>query len=100
MPLVLRIDRYCVFFWSNEREPLEPIHVHVAEGNPTSSATKIWITHAGRCCLCSNSSRIAERTLHNIMRVMEAYQGLPFYLAPSEQSKNPGKLKNAPCHHS
>ena len=74
MPLVLRIDRYCVFFWSNEGEPLEPIHVHVAEGNPTSNATKIWITHAGRCCLCSNSSRIPERTLHNIMRVLEAYQ--------------------------
>lgn len=53
MPLVLRIDRYCVFFWANEGEPLEPIHVHVAEGNPTSSATKIWITHAGRCCLCT-----------------------------------------------
>ncbi|MDY4140072.1 MAG: DUF4160 domain-containing protein [Eubacteriales bacterium] len=32
MPLVLRNDRYCVFFWANEGEPLEPIHVHVAEG--------------------------------------------------------------------
>lgn len=32
MPLVLRIDRYCVFFWTNEGEPLEPVHVHVSEG--------------------------------------------------------------------
>ena len=34
MPLVLRIERYCVFFWANEGEPLEPVHVHVSEGHP------------------------------------------------------------------
>ena len=41
MPLVLRIDRYCVFFWANEGEPLEPIHVHVAEGNPVPHAKEL-----------------------------------------------------------
>ena len=40
MPLVLRIDRYCVFFWANEGEPLEPVHVHVPEGRHTPIPTQ------------------------------------------------------------
>ena len=73
MPLVLRIDRYCVFFWANEGEPLEPVHVHVSEGNPVPHATKIWLLASGHCRLCSNGSRIPEPALRNIMRVLEAY---------------------------
>lgn len=49
MPLVLRIDRYCVFFWANEGTPSEPIHVHVSEGRLVPNATKIWISQTGRC---------------------------------------------------
>ena len=71
MPLVLRIDRYCVFFWSNEGKP---IHIHVAEGNPAPSVAKIWITRAGHCYLRSNSLRIPERALRNIMRLLESHQ--------------------------
>lgn len=52
--------------------PLEPIHVHVCEGAPNANATKIWITKAGKCYLCHNNSRIAERTLRNIMKIIEA----------------------------
>ena len=73
MPLVLRIDRYCVFFWANEGEPLEPVHVHVSEGHPVPHATKIWLLASGHCRLCSNGSRIPEPALRNIMRVLEAY---------------------------
>ena len=73
MPLVLRIDRYCVFFWANEGEPLEPVHVHVSEGNPVPHATKIWLLASGHCRLRSNGSRIPEPALRNIMRVLEAY---------------------------
>ena len=73
MPLVLRIDRYCVFFWINEGSPLEPVHVHVSEGRPVPHATKIWILASGRCRLCSKNSRIPEPALRNIMRVLEAY---------------------------
>ena len=73
MPLVLRIDRYCVFFWANEGEPLEPVHVHVSEGHPVPHATKIWLLASGHCRLCSNGSRIPEPALRNIMRMLEAY---------------------------
>ena len=49
MPLVLRIDRYCVFFWSNEGEPLEPFHVHVPEGRPPQSQrNKVTIELIGK----------------------------------------------------
>ena len=72
MPQVFRIGSYWVYFWTNENEPLEPVHVHVAEGKPTKNATKIWITKGGRCLLCNNNSKIPDRTLRNIMRIIES----------------------------
>ena len=72
MPQVFKIGSYWVFFWSNENDPLEPIHVHVCQGAPNGNATKIWITQAGKCYLCHNKSRIPERLLRDIMRVIEA----------------------------
>ncbi len=72
MPQVFKIGSYWVYFWSNENDPLEPIHVHVCLGAPSANSTKIWITQAGRCYLCNNNSRIPARTLRNIMDVIEA----------------------------
>ncbi|MBQ6360422.1 MAG: DUF4160 domain-containing protein [Lachnospiraceae bacterium] len=72
MPQVFKIGSYWVFFWTNENDPLEPVHVHVSQGKPTANATKIWITRGGRCLLANNNSRIPERTLRNIMRIIEA----------------------------
>ena len=72
MPQVFKVGPYWVFFWANENEPLEPVHVHVAEGAPTANGTKIWITKAGKCLLCNNASKIPEKVLRNIMRIIEA----------------------------
>lgn len=76
MPQVFKIGSYWVYFWSNENDPLEPVHVHVhvhvSEGAPTANATKIWITSAGGCYLCNNNSQIPSRTLRNIMLIIEA----------------------------
>lgn len=41
MPQVFKIGSYWVYFWANENEPLEPVHVHVSQGAPSSNATKI-----------------------------------------------------------
>ena len=57
MPQVFKVGSYWVYFWANENEPLEPIHVHVAQGAPNSNATKIWITRAGGCYLCNPQGR-------------------------------------------
>ena len=72
MPQVFKIGPYWVFFWTNGGYPLEPVHVHVAKGDPTAHATKIWITKAGKAYLCHNNSRIPPKTLRNIMRIIEA----------------------------
>lgn len=29
MPQILRIGPYSIYFWSNEGDPLEPVHVHI-----------------------------------------------------------------------
>lgn len=72
MPQIFKIGPYSFFIWSNEGEPLEPIHVHVTEGKPRSNATKIWITQSGKSLLCNNNSHIPERRLRDLMRIAEA----------------------------
>ncbi len=72
MPQIFKIGSYWVFVWSNESDPLEPVHVHVCQGAPNGGATKIWITRAGKCYLCHNNSKIPAHTLRNIMKIIEA----------------------------
>ena len=72
MPQIFRIGSYTVYFWSNENTPLEPVHVHIAEGRATANATKIWVTSAGKALLCNNNSKIPDKILRGIMRMIEA----------------------------
>lgn len=72
MPQILRIGPYIIYFWSNENDPLEPIHVHIAEGRASANATKLWITRSGKAMLCNNNSKIPERVLNKLIRVVEA----------------------------
>lgn len=72
MPQIFRVGPYVIFLWSNESDPLEPIHVHIAQGEPTANATKVWITHTGKCYLCHNRSKIPEHILRRLMSVIEA----------------------------
>lgn len=72
MPQVFKVGSYWVYFWANENEPLEPIHVHVSMGTPSGNATKIWITKSGGCYLENNNSKIPAHVLRNIMDVIAA----------------------------
>lgn len=72
MPQIFRIGSYIVYFWSNEGMPLEPIHVHIAEGRPYQNATKVWITSTGHAFLCNNNSKIPPKILRGILRMIEA----------------------------
>ena len=72
MPQLYRIGPYILYFWSNESDPLEPLHVHITEGQASANATKIWITSTGKAVLCNNMSRIPERILSRIIRFVEA----------------------------
>lgn len=71
MPQIFKIGSYLVYFWIAEGRPLEPVHVHIAQGTPISNATKIWITQKGNCLLCNNNSKIPPRTLRSIMKIIE-----------------------------
>ena len=72
MPQVFKIDGYTVYFWSNEGEPLEPIHVHDAEGRPRKDGTKIWITASGKAFVTEWKDDIAVKAQKNILRMIEA----------------------------
>ena len=72
MPQLLRVGPYVIYFWSNETDPLEPVHVHIVEGRPTRDATKVWITSTGKALLCHNKSKIPERVLNRLLRIVEA----------------------------
>lgn len=40
MPVVFRYKGYRFFFFSNEGDPLEPMHIHVRRGEATA---KLWM---------------------------------------------------------
>ncbi len=71
MPQVFKIGSYWVYFWTNENDPLEPVHVHVSQGKPAANATKIWITRSGRCLLANNNSRKNLAEYHEDYRSQE-----------------------------
>lgn len=72
MPQLFRIGPYIVYFWSNEGIPQEPVHVHIVDGKPTANATKFWITRSGKTILANNNSRIADKQLRLLQRIIEA----------------------------
>ena len=72
MPQIFKVGGYLLYFWSNEEDPLEPIHFHITDGIPTSNATKVWITKSGHCLLCHNKSNIPQHKLKRIMDIAEA----------------------------
>ncbi len=72
MPQIFKIGPYWVYFWSNESNPLEPIHVHISEGQPSPHSTKIWITHSHKCLLANNNSNIPSSQLKLLIRFIEA----------------------------
>ena len=72
MPRVFNVDKWIVYFWSNESLPLEPIHVHIAYGIPKENSTKIWITQGGGCLLANNGANIPTHILSNLMEIIEA----------------------------
>lgn len=72
MPQIFKIGPYLIYFWANEGNPLEPIHVHIAEGKPVENATKLWITQSGKCLLKNNNSHIPDKRLKLLIRIIEA----------------------------
>ena len=69
MPKLFNIGQYVIFFWSNEND--EPIHIHIAAGNPSANATKIWLTRNGGCIVGNNMSQIPQRDLNHLLKIIQ-----------------------------
>ena len=72
MPQVIKIGAYVIYFWMDEGRPLEPIHVHIAEGVPKPNATKVWLTQSGKALLATRHSEIPAAELRKLLRIIEA----------------------------
>lgn len=72
MPQVFKIGGYVIYFWMDEGQPQEPVHVHVSKRVPAPNATKIWITRTGKTVVCHNKSKIPIHDLNNICDLIEA----------------------------
>lgn len=71
MPQIFKVGSYCVYFWSKEGLPLEPVHVHISIGAPQENATKVWLTKKGKTLLANNKSQIKDNELNAVMRIIE-----------------------------
>jgi len=70
LPSILKIRGYSIYFWSNENG--EPIHVHISKGVPSENATKFWISKTGGCILANNNSKIPQKELNLLSRIISA----------------------------
>ena len=64
MPVVFRYKGYRFFFYSNEGDPLEPLHIHVRKGE---SVAKFWV--APQICV-AESYGIESSELRKLARVI------------------------------
>jgi hypothetical protein len=66
MPVVLRIKGYR--FWFYEADLAEPPHIHVGKG---VKEAKYWVAPIA----LARSGRFRQQELHEIERILHAYQG-------------------------
>lgn len=64
MPTVFRYDGFRFFFYSNEGDPREPVHVHVSKGD---GEAKFWI---GPNVSVARSAGFDARTLRRIAAIV------------------------------
>lgn len=68
MPKILTFGQYVLFFWIAENG--EPVHVHAAIRKPTKNSTKFWLTSNGGCLLANNNSRIPEKDIRDLSKLI------------------------------
>ncbi len=64
MPVVFRHDGFRFFFYSNEGDPREPIHVHVRKGGGDA---KFWLNPVA----VASSNGFDARTLRELAHLIE-----------------------------
>ena len=71
MPIYIRTLGYKLYFWSNENN--EPIHFHIAKGNPSDNNNKIWVLSNGSFKIAHNKGQIPAKDLSKIFSIMQTY---------------------------
>lgn len=69
MPNVLRVNGYRFFFFSNEGDPVEPVHIHVRKG---SAQAKVWMDPIET----ESSWGFNPREIREIMSIIEQHHKL------------------------
>lgn len=64
MPVILRYKGYRFFFFSNEGDPLGPIHIHIRKG---CAIAKFWIVPEIRLAEAYDMSAVELRELWHIV---------------------------------
>ena len=72
MPKVMEILGYIFYFWSNEGQPSEPLHIHISK-TPNKNGTKIWIKSNGETIIEHNKSKIPPKDLKKLIRTISDY---------------------------
>lgn len=71
MPIFLNTAGYKVYIWSNEKS--EPVHFHIAKGNPSENDTKIWVLKDGTLKLAHNKGKIKPNDLTRVLIAMQPF---------------------------
>lgn len=71
IPDIHKYRGYSIYFWSNENNPLEPVHVHISKGKPNANSTKYWINNDGTIELENNNSEIPLKDLQKIEKLIK-----------------------------
>lgn len=75
MPKIMEILGYIIYFWSNEGQPSEQVHVHIAK-RPSKNGTKVWLRSDGTVQLESNKSQIPSKELKRLMNTIADYHDI------------------------
>lgn len=70
MPVILRVNGFRFFFYSNEGNPLEPVHIHVMKAG---NEAKFWLVP---CITLVSNDGFDARVLRELAGVVEDNQTL------------------------
>jgi hypothetical protein len=69
MPVVFRYEGFKFFFYSNEGDPRESVHIHVRKGG---GSAKFWLRPVG----LASSDGFDSRTLRELQWIVEEWAAL------------------------
>lgn len=68
MPVILRLNGFRFFFYSNEGDPREPAHIHVMKAG---TEAKVWLEPVVKL---ARNDGFDSRTVKELMLVIRQYQ--------------------------